>query len=79
MEKQMVKKLMFEKVEQCAKNDVLIAPNTDTYEEYVFYSDTDRVFKELTYKYGFTEEEVSEFGRYYDSVVAKELFKHSHK
>lgn len=75
MEKQMVEKLMFKKVEQCAKNDVLIAPNTDTYEEYLFYSDTDKVFKELTYKYGFTEEEVSKFSRHYDIIVAKELSK----
>lgn len=76
MEKQMVEKLMFNKMEQCAKNDAFLLHNTDTCEELDFYSDTERVMEELTYKYDFTKEEVLKFRRHYDLKLGEELLKY---
>ena len=75
MEKQMVEKLMFKKVEQCAKNDAFLVCNTDTSEELDFYSDTERLIEELTDKYNFTKEEVSRFYRHYGKIITMELAK----
>ena len=79
MEKQMVKRLIGKKLEQCAENDAFLLHNTDTCEELDFYSDTERVMEELTYKYDFTEEEVFRFRRHYDIKLGQELLKYSNK
>ena len=79
MEKQMAEKLMFKKLEQCAENDAFLLHNTDTYEEFKFYSDTDRIIEELTHKYGFTEEEACKFRYHYDVTVGQLLLKYNKK
>lgn len=76
MEKQMVEKLMFKKMEQCARNDAFLLRNTDTCEEIDLYSDTDRIMEELNHKYGFTKEEACRFRHHYDVKLGQELHKY---
>ena len=69
--------LMKRKLKQCAENDVYLMRVTgkDQGEEFEYYSDTAKVMKELTDKYNFAPEVVSELKRTYDLKLKAELLK----
>lgn len=67
MDRAIEKKLMSRKVEDCVRNDIFIAQNVCSIEEFEFYSDTSKVMKELADKYSLTLEELDElWNHYYD-------------
>ena len=57
---------MSRKVEDCVRNDIFIAQNVWSIEEFEYYSDTPKVMAELTDKYNLTLEELDRLWNHYD-------------
>ena len=66
MDRRKERELMSRKVEDCVRNDIFIAQNVCSFEEFEYYSDTPKVMAELADKYSLTLEELDRLWNYYD-------------